>query len=52
MSPHRKVTRQASVALKGGVNDWYSLSNLSFGFTECRTHTWMLAAEEKPPYEG
>jgi len=52
ISPHRKVTRQTSVTPKDGVSDWYSLSNLSFGFIESQTHTWTLAAEGKPSYEG
>ena len=29
-----KVARQTLIVLKDGVSDWYSLSNLSFGFTE------------------
>lgn len=28
-----------------------SVLSLSCGFTECETHTWMLAAEGKPSYE-
>ena len=52
ISPHRKVRRQTSITPKDVVSDWYSLSNLFFGFTECQTHTWTLAAEGKPSYEG